>query len=316
MANKFFVAGLALAASLAGGLPLIAQQGGVPTQTVVTVMPKDGKGTSAVSRENIQLSVNRKQGTVTDLVPLRGERDGLELVVLVDDSARSGLSLQLKSMRNFINHLPANTQVGVAYMQNGQARFVQNLTPDHALAAKALRITQGVPGGNASPYFCLSDLAKRWPSSNPDNRREVLMITDGVDRYSGRRFDPENPYVQAAVQDSQKAGLIVYSIYYRDAGGFDRGDFAAFGGQNYLDQVTKATGGKAFYIGTGNPVSFDPFLDELHTRLMNQYELGFLAQPGHKPEVQQLKVKTNLPATQISAPEGVFVGGQERGSLR
>jgi hypothetical protein len=33
---------------------------------------------------------------------------------------------------------------------------------------------------------------------------------------------PRNPYVQAATSDAQKAGVIVYSIYYRGAGRFDR----------------------------------------------------------------------------------------------
>jgi len=315
MANKFFVAGLALATSLAVGLPLYAQQGGVSAQTVVTVMPKDGKSATNVSRENIQVTTDRKPGTVTDWVPLRGDRSGLELVVLIDDSLRTGVGSQISSLKSFINHLPEGTEVGIAYMQNGQARFLQNLTPDHRMAAQALRLPQGIPGGNASPYFCLSDLAKHWPSANPDNRREVLMVTDGVDPYNGRRFDPEDPYVQASIRDSQKAGLIVYSIYSRDAGHFDRG-FAAFGGQNYLDMVAHATGGKAFYIGTGNPVAFEPFLDELNTRLMNQYELGFLAQPGHKPQLQALKVKSDLPRTEVSAPENVLVGGQERGTLR
>jgi len=315
MANRFFVAGLALATSLAVSLPSFAQQGGVSTQTVVTVMPKDGKGTTNVNRDNIQVTTNRKPGTITDWVPLRGDRSGLELVILIDDSLRSGIGNQLSSLKSFINQLPQGTEVGIAYMQNGEARFLQNLTPDHQVAAQGLRLPQGVPGGNASPYFCLSDLAKHWPSSNPDTRREVLMVTDGVDRYSGRRFDPEDPYVQAAMEDSQKAGLIVYSIYYRDAGRLDRG-FAAFGGQNYLDMVAHATGGKAYFIGNDNPVSFDPFLDELHTRLMNQYELGFLAQPGHKPQLQALKVKSDLPRTEVSAPENVLVGGQERGSLR
>ena len=36
------------------------------------------------------------------------------------------------------------------------------------------------------------------------------MVTDGVDYYE-LRFDPEDPYVQAAIKDSAKAGLVVYA---------------------------------------------------------------------------------------------------------
>ena len=45
--------------------------------------------------------------------------------------------------------------------QNGIARMEQNLTRDHALTAKALRLPVGISGINASPYFFLSDLIKQ-----------------------------------------------------------------------------------------------------------------------------------------------------------
>ena len=32
------------------------------------------------------------------------------------------------------------------------------------------------------------------------------------------RYDPEDPYVETAVNDSVRAGLIVYSIYWKDMG--------------------------------------------------------------------------------------------------
>ena len=43
-----------------------------------------------------------------------------------------------------MNAQPASTKIGVAYMQNGIARIVQNLTSDHALAAE----------GCAFPWEC------------------------------------------------------------------------------------------------------------------------------------------------------------------
>ena len=103
------------------------------------------------------------------------------------------------------------------------------------------------------------------------------MVTDGVDRYSGGRFDPEDPYVQAAISDAQKAGVIVYSIYYRGAGRFDRNWLVTDGGQNYLTQVSDSTGGKVYLEGFGNPVSFAPFLSDIQRKLQNQYELTFVS---------------------------------------
>ena len=306
---RIAVAVLALG-SLTCVLPAIAQQGDAGiAQTVVTVLPKGGEA-PALQKQNLKVKANGKDSTVTSWQSLDGNRGGLEFVVLIDDSARSSLGLHLNDLGKFIQSLPPSTQVGIAYMQNGRAAFAQNLTPDHALAAKAIRVTNGVPGGNASPYFCLSDLAKNWPSQDRNNRREVLMITDGVDRYN-LRYDPDNPYLQAAISDAQRAGIIVYSIYYRDSGRLDRTGYETNSGQNLLMQLSQATGGKLYYQGMSNPVSILPFLDDLNKRFENQYELGFTVPTKSKPELVNLKVKTDQSRVSIDAPERVPVGAAQ-----
>ena len=251
--------------------------------------------------------MNRKLQEVAGWVPLRGERSGLQLVVLLDDSSRGNLGLQLNDLRSFVTGLPPTTQVAIGYMRNGTPNLVQDFTSDHAQAAKSLRLPSGTAGGNGSPYFCLSDLVKHWPGGDSNVRREVIMVTDGVDRYSGARFNPDNPYVQAATSDAQKAGVIVYSIYYRGAGRFDQSAAAMDGGQNYLTQVSSSTGGKVYLEGFGNPVSFAPFLSDIQRKLQNQYELSFVSTA--KPGLQSIRVKTSQPNTTLEWPSRVPVGG-------
>ena len=302
-----------LAACLMAALPLFAQSG-VQTQSVVTVMPKSGDQILTIPETQVQANVAGKNAKITTWTPLRGEQSGLQIVILIDGSARSGLSLQYKDMQSFVKTLPDGAQVGIAYMQNGRAVMAQNITPDHNLAASAFRLTSGVPGSSASPYFCLSDLVKNWPSGSTTDRREVLMITDGVDLYYGRGYDPNDPYVQAAITDAQKAGIIVHSIFFKDTGRFDNSQWTVAGAQNYLLQVSQGTGGRAYWQGFGNPVSFAPFLDDLSTRLKNQYELGILAKPGNKPQLQSLKVKVTTPGVKVDAPQKVLVPGSESAS--
>src|ERR1700734_3475486 len=86
------------------------------------------------------------------------------------------------------------------------------------------------PRYSSSPYFCLSDLAKNWPSADRSARREIIMITDGVDYYH-LQYDPEDPYVQAAIDDSVRANLVVYSIYWRSTGPASRGWYENNAGQ-------------------------------------------------------------------------------------
>ena len=274
-------------------------------QAVITVLPAKNAAPAAVNPQDLSLKVNGKTTNITGLEPLRGPDSKVELVVLIDDSARTGLGNQMKDVASFIRTLPPNAAVTVGYMENGRAALAGPFTMNRDQAVKALRIPMGVPGVDASPYFSLDALAKNWPSSDPDARREVVMVTDGVDNYD-RRYDPEDPYVQTAINDAVKAHLIVYSIYWQDAGRFNRSLFAANAGQNLLLQVTGATGGNSYWMGTGNPVSLSPFLDDIKQRLNNQYELSFMAPSNGRLELANLKLKVN-DGVKVDAPGQVVV---------
>jgi hypothetical protein len=296
--------GISLA--IMGAVRSSAAQETSTARAIVTVITKPAEDVVTVPRQSVSVFENRKLQELTGWNALRGERAGLQLVVLLDDSSRGNLGLQLSDIRTFLLALPPMTQVAIGYMRNGAPNLAQNFTSDHAEAAKSLRLPVGVVGVNGSPYFCISDLVKHWPGDS-NVRREVIMVTDGLDRYSGGHFDPENPYVQAATSDAQKAGVIIYSIYYRGTGRLDRSALATDGGQNYLTQISDATGGQVYLEGFGNPVSFAPFLSDIQRKLQNQYELTFtsLAKPGLRP----IRVKTTQSNTRLKWPAQVLVGG-------
>lgn len=299
--------GLAAGALLVAGPALAQDRNQGQGQAVITVLPAhNGEMAANLSQQDLSIKVNGKESTITNWMPLRGANDRLELVVLIDSGARTSLDLQLGEIASFIKTLPPNAKVAVAYMENGAARLAGPLSTDHEQATKGLHISAGLPGGDASPYFCLSDLAKRWPSNDRGARREVVMITDGVDYYD-RRYDPDDPYMQAAITDSVRAGLVVYSIYYQNKGRLDRTMYENNAGQNLILQVTQATGGNSYWEGIGNPVTFQPYFQDLQRRLQNQYELSFTAPLKDKPEVENLKLKVSGIAGKVEAPQQVYV---------
>src|SRR5262249_47148068 len=155
---------------------------------------------------------------------------------------------------------------GVGYMRNGTVFTVQNLTTDHALAAKSVRLPVGNAADN-SPYLSVTDLMKKWPVS--ENRREIVMITSGADALNGNPFS--NPYLDAAVERAQRGGFIIYSIYTPAAGiagrGLVRGNLAQTG----LDMLSQKTGGATYYLGLGAPVDIGPYLKDINHSLRNQY---------------------------------------------
>jgi len=301
-----------LAAWLAAGFLLAA-----PFAFAADSAQMDGQGSAVVTvlqgqeipggipQQALQLKVDGKQPSITSWTPL-GAQSKIEFVVLIDDGARGSLGTQLNDIAKFINNLPPNAKVAVAYMMNGRAVFTSPFTTDRGAVERQLHLpVAGMPGINASPYFCLSDLAKNWPSHDAGARREVVMVTDGVDNYD-RRYDPEDPYVQAAINDAVRARLIVYSIYWTATGRFDRSMYGSDTGQNLLIQVAEATGGNSYWQGYGNPVTFQPYFADINRRLDNQYELDFMTPVGSKPQIENLKLKLSAPA-KVDAPQQVYV---------
>ena len=274
-------------------------------QAVVTVL-NGSEIPGGIAQQALQLKVNGKDSEITGWKLLRDPQSKVEMVLLIDDGARSSLGTQMSDITKFIQEQRPDVKLAVAYMENGRAVMTGPMTTDHAAVERELHLPlAGTPGISASPFFCLSDLAKHWPSTDSHARREVVMVTDGVDYYEPR-YDPEDPYVLAAINDSVRAHLVVYSIYWTNQGRFDRTGYAAMDGQNLLTQLTEATGGNSYWLGTGNPVSFAPYFADIDRRLDNQYELDFMTPIGSKPQVESLKLKVSAHA-KLDAPQQVYV---------
>jgi hypothetical protein len=131
--------------------------------------------------------------------------------------------------------------------------------------AKALRLPMGYAGANASPYFSVSDLIKGWPAST--SRHEVLVVSDGIDRYYGVG-DWQDPYLITAIEDAQRGGTVISAIYNLGVGHFGHSYWLSYWGQLYLSSMAERTGGEGYYIGfTRAPVTFAPYLDDVVHRL-------------------------------------------------
>jgi len=236
-------------------------------RTQVTVLPSaPGDQVVNIAPKDIKIKVDGKESNATSVTPLRGTARPVELVLLIDGSARASLGEQFTDINHFVSEMPAHAKIGIAYMQNGRAEMSAPPSSDPAVVLKTLHLPAGSAGSNGSPYFCLSDLAKHWPSNDRDARRVVAMITDGVDNYE-RRLDLDDPYVNAAINDSVRAGIVVYSMYWQDAGRLNGSLYQNNAGQTLLQMVTQATGGYSYWQGIGNPVSFGPYFDDLRRRL-------------------------------------------------
>jgi hypothetical protein len=189
-----------------------------------------------------------------------------------------------------------------------------------------------------SPYLSLISLVKGWPEGKV--RREVLMVTDCIDRFRGWNSSPtQSALINSATTRglpapirpiggtngmatisvdadpaslaSQRAGVIVHSIYATGVGRLGRNAWEAQLGQSGIAKIADETGGEYYALGTQNPVSFKPYLDRLQKVLDNQYYLVFEATPKKKAELQRVKISTEVPDAEIAAADNVWVPAVE-----
>ena len=295
---------------LAFTMLLCSAHGGLAQQTttgssvraVITVEAKHGKDVPEIQKGDVMVYEGRDRDQVTDLLPLVGEHAALQLFVLIDDAASGAVDTQLQDIRQFVRNQPATTLIGIGYMRDGTVQVLQNLTADHEQAAKSIRLPLGQAGASPSPYFSLVDLIKKWPEAQV--RRQVLMVSDGIDRFWGS--GPSDPYVDTAIETAQKAGITVYSIYTPGMGHFGHSLWRINWGQNYLSQLSDETGGELFNYGIA-AVSFSPYLDDLSHRLTRQYLVSFIPKPEKKPGLRQVKFRTEVSNAELVGPDRVYV---------
>ncbi len=284
-----------------------------PVQMMVTlrVQGKD-KRTPEVRRDDIIVRQGKERLQVTGWTPLGDVQSGVDLFFLIDDAAHSSLALQFDDLRSFIRSLPANTTVGVGYMRHGTVQITQDLTSDHERAAKALRLPRGSSGVYGSPYLSAIDLMKRWPERS--NSREIVMITDGIERLRGgprhRGLASSSPDVDSASSVTQRTGTIIHTIFTRGVGHLASNSWEITNAQNSMAKLSRETGGESYFLGTQNAVSFRPYLESLQRSLDYRYLLEFNAVPSGKSGLQHVKLTTEIAGVELNSADSVWVNAR------
>ena len=297
------VATVALACSAAFSAeapnPVVA---GKATITVTVVGKKDAVP-PPVTKNDVQLTIGKERKQIADW----NKGNDLALAILIDDSLDSSVAGQWKDLKAFIMAQPPTTAVAVAYASNSSAMIAQDFTTDHAAAANALRIPRGAFGAGSSPYLSVIDWLKRWPTTSA--RGSLLLISSGIDTFRGGGWGAIYPDVDTAVSRAQRANVNIWSIYSPSA--LHR--FGSFGfanrGQNNLSEMTDQTGGESYFLGTGAPVSFRPYLEELQAHLNNQYLLTFTGDGGTKGKFARVQLKTELPGVEFEHANQAYIPG-------
>jgi hypothetical protein len=275
--------------------------GGNVIFTVTAVSKKDT--VPPISKDDVQLSFGKEKKQIGDWK----KGDSLFLTILIDDSIDSTAAGQWQYLKEFIMSQSPATQIAVGYLRNNSTMVVQDFTPDHELAAKALRIPIGGSALGSSPYLSTMDMLKRWPATGP--RRSVILITSGIDYFRGSGFGTFSPDLDPLIQRAERQNTNIWTIYFPSAGHRGRAFYQVNNAQNNIDKLSEETGAESYFLGTGVPVSIKPYLDEINTHLSNQYLLSLVGSGGTKGKYQSVKLRTELQDVEFFAPSAIYLPG-------
>ena len=233
-----------------------------------------------------------------------GTNSPLTIEVLIQDDLVPSVSNEIKPIREFIRRLPKGSRVMVGYVRAGSLEVRQKFTGDLEKAANALRVPLGLASAAPfNPYVEVLEGISRF-DSQPSGRRAILLVSDGLDLSRGLESSSAGQSVdlQRAINEAQRRAVAVYSFYVPSitVGG---NQTLISNSQSSLQRFSDESGGRAFFQGTGAPVSFEPFLSQLSSSLDRQVALTYLSTHGKKG-VHRLQVRTSTPGVQLTYPAG------------
>lgn len=230
----------------------------------------------------------------------------LALAILIQDDVVSSIANEIKGVGEFIRTLPKGSRVMVGYIRSGSLQVRQRFTTDLDKAVRSLRIPiSSATAAPYNPYVEIIEGLKRFEAL-PSGRRAMLVITDGLDTSHGLSDSSAGLSLdlQRAIREAQRRSVAIYSIYAPTVTATaDRNPILVNNAQGSLERLSDESGGRAFFQGSGAPVSFDPFLHELGESLFMQLAVTFLSTNSSKG-FHRLEASFARPGVKVDYPTG------------
>ncbi len=196
----------------------------------------------------------------------------LNLAVLIQDDLVSKVGNELDVTRDFIRSLPAGSRVMVGYITTGALQVRQPFTDDLEKASRSLRIPASSDTVSPyNPYVEVVEALKKFDGQGK-NRNVVLLISDGLDASRGLDVSStvDSIDLHRAITEAQKRNVTIYSFYAPSVGLTSQSRVLAGYGQSALNRLSNETGGRAFFQGTNDFVTFDSYFARLREALNEQ----------------------------------------------
>jgi VWFA-related protein len=247
----------------------------------------------------------REDGEAQKIISRRGIGSSpLTLAVLLQDGVVPSVSSDITRIADFVRHLPRGSRVLVGYIRPGSLQVQQKFTSDLERAASSMRAP--IPFASASSantYIEIIEGLRRF-DSQPTGRRAILVVSDGLDNSQGLSLGPQSLNLERAIKEAQRRSVAIYSFYAPTFNTTAGGSQLLIGNaQGSLERLSEETGGRAFFQGTGAPVSFEPYLRDLATSLSRQIAVTYLSTHTNKG-YHRIQVQSDRADIEIEHPTG------------
>jgi VWFA-related protein len=248
-------------------------------------MDKHGKFVRNLNEHDFNILDDHKPPQ--SIIAFKGQTDlPLEMGLLVDvsGSVRSRFEFEQEAAVGFLQHVirPSYDKAFVLGF-NAHGQLAQDFTDKVSLlSAGVKRLHDG--GGTAlydAIYHACKDKLMKENSDRPI-RKALIVLSDGEDNQS------EMTETQA-IEMAQRAQVLIYSISTDDSGLILRGD-------KILEQLSDATGGRAFFPYKMKDIthSFSAIEDELRSQYVVSYKPSDFDADGRYRSIQITSLKKDL----------------------
>lgn len=207
----------------------------------------------------------------------------------VSGSMSSGqMAMSWRALQRFMatSH-PSDDYSVIAF--NNKVRLLADRTRDPQVVLNSLSMAKS--GGNTALYDAVY-LGLDRVQRGAHKKRALIILSDGMDNSSRYSFKEMQRFLK-------EADVVIYSV----------GIYSTeFSGHSLLEQLSEATGGKAYTASDGG---LDELFERIALELRNQYSIGYVPQ-NFQPDGKwrRLKVKINpprgLPKLSVRAREGYY----------
>jgi Ca-activated chloride channel family protein len=221
----------------------------------------------------------------------------LGLLVDVSGSVHSRFDFEQNASISFLQHsIRAGFDKAFVVGFNKQSDMTQDFTDNVQLLSDGIHRLQD--GGGTALYDAIYRACKeKFLKDRPDHptRKAIVIVSDGEDNQS--------EYSRAqAIEMAQRAEVIIYAISTDDSGLVLRGD-------KVLEQLSEATGGRAFFPFKMKDIthSFAAIEDELRSQYVVSYKPADFDADGRYRSIEISALKKDL---QVRARKGYFAPQQ------